>query len=139
MATATNLKSEPPRTAPDRPTVATVATGAERGANEDNTVANTKTEAQQNQTFQTEVWGISTLTGLLPLVAWDSHEGDYAAICKAAGFNPNDEEVAIGTLRADYAGLPKGTLIVSGQTTEGAPFAYGQTFKAARSAQAGAL
>jgi hypothetical protein len=38
MATVTNLKSEPPRTAPDRPTVAIVATGAARGA-EDKTMA----------------------------------------------------------------------------------------------------
>jgi catalase (peroxidase I) len=37
MATV-NLKSEPPRTAPDRPTVAIVATGAARGA-EDKTMA----------------------------------------------------------------------------------------------------
>lgn len=79
--------------------------------------------------FHRDTWGNSVLTGLLPLIDWDTCEGDFAATCRAAGFDPNDEEVAIGTLRAAYAGLPAGTIIVSGQTTEDAPFAYSAALK----------
>jgi hypothetical protein len=91
----------------------------------------------KSETYQRDTWGLSTLTGLLPLVDWDNCEGDFVATVRAAGFNPDDEEVSVGILRASYAGLPKGTEVVSGQTTEGAPFAYGQSFADAR-AQAGA-
>lgn len=45
---------------------------------------------------------------------------------QAAGFDPNDEELNSGTLTEEWNGHPAGSVVLSGATVEGHPFAVQQ-------------
>lgn len=56
-------------------------------------------------------------------VDFDGYLPGYDAYCKAAGFDPEDDEVNVGMLTEEWNGHPAGSVVVSGLTTEGHPFA----------------
>ena len=57
------------------------------------------------------------------LVPLSDSDGWDDEIIKAAGFDPNDEEVAVCTLVEDWNGHKEGATVVTGCTVEGHPFA----------------
>lgn len=57
--------------------------------------------------------------GLVPLSGetfWN------VSLVKRAGFDPEDSDVVCTTLAEDFQGHKRGCSVVTGQTTEGAPF-----------------
>jgi hypothetical protein len=48
---------------------------------------------------------------------------DYDPVVSAAGFDPDDEEIGMGRLTADWHGHQAGVLVVSEATCEGHGFA----------------
>lgn len=63
--------------------------------------------------------------GTLPLDC-DGYIEGYDEICTAAGFNPEDEEVNVCTLTEDWNNHPAGSIVVTGLTTAGHPFAVAE-------------
>lgn len=61
----------------------------------------------------------------LPLDCEGYIEG-YEEICIAAGFNPEDEETNACTLTEDWNGHPAGSIVVTGPTVTGHPFAVAE-------------
>lgn len=56
-------------------------------------------------------------------VDWDSYPSTWEEIVIAAGMDPSDGEIGVGTLTEAWNGHPTGALIVSSLTTAGYPFA----------------
>lgn len=61
---------------------------------------------------------------LLP-VNWDAEPAglDWATVCEAAGFSPDDEETGWAILEEEWNGHPAGAIVVTEATTEGHQFA----------------
>lgn len=59
---------------------------------------------------------------LAPMVSW-STSADWERTVESAGFDPGDDELEIGVLVYDWGQHKAGSLIVSGLTTNGHPFA----------------
>lgn len=57
------------------------------------------------------------------IVEWDSYPTDWQEQATIAGFDPDDDELGMGTLQQEWNGHPAGALVVSGLTTAGYPFA----------------
>mgnify|MGYP005869050279 CR=1 FL=1 len=53
----------------------------------------------------------------------DEASVDWKETIKAAGFDPDDEELAISHLARDWNGHQRGALVVHGLLVEGHPFA----------------
>lgn len=70
--------------------------------------------------FKNYTWG--TKPELIP-VNWDDNGGNFKGYCKAAGFDPEDEDNGIGRLTENWNGHKKGSVVVSGLTVQGHSFA----------------
>lgn len=65
-----------------------------------------------------------TYTGntTLPTIEGQYETSDYDALVKAAGEDPNDEEISLTLLSEPWEGHPAGALVVTGLSLEGHPF-----------------
>lgn len=80
--------------------------------------------ATQTFTFKQYTWTSFDAANMASdAVNWDAYPMDWEALVTAAGMDPDDDEIGVGTLTEAWNGHPEGALIVSGLTTAGYPFA----------------
>lgn len=56
-------------------------------------------------------------------IDWEGWTPDWRAIVHCAGFNVDDDEVGVGVLNSSFNEHPKGSFVVTAQTTDGCRFA----------------
>jgi hypothetical protein len=84
------------------------------------------------QTFKLYTWGACGSADLVEdRVDWGGYRPDWPALVTAAGMDPEDDEVVVGTLTEAWNGHPAGAAVVSGLTVAGFPFAVGTEASAA--------